>query len=308
MITIQSVHNKSLKKRKNNNRHWTIFLLLIPGLLWYIIFKYIPMIGSLTAFTNFGRAAEIDFIGLDNFTRAFRTPGFWRAFKNTLIISFMSIGLSFPIPISLAILINEAGSKRFKKSVQFFSYLPHFFSWVVVGSIFTMLLSPNNGIINNILLTLGVEDPIFFMASNKWYRYVLVLMQVWKNTGYSAVIYIAALAGIEQQLYEAAKIDGASYFKQAIYITLPALRNTIMTVLLLTVARILLVFEPILITYNPAIYETADVLQTYIYRVGLVSGDMGFAAAVGLFTSVTSGLLVVGCNQFNKKVFNEKII
>lgn len=285
-----------------------VLLLFLPGLIWFIVFKYLPLIGIATAFTDYGRTANVSFIGFDNFVRLFQSPNFIRAFKNTLIISVMNLMIYFPIPILLALLINEVKSKRFVKLTQFITYVPHFFSWVVVGSIFVLMLSPSSGIINKLLVSFGVEKPIFFMASNDWFRSVIVSSHIWKDAGYGAVIFIAALAGIDPQLYEAAVIDGASHFQKVLFITLPGIKSTIATVLFLEVAKVLNIFEQIFIMYNPAVYESGDVLKTYIYRAGLSMGDISYATAVGLFTSIISAVLLIGCNHLSKKLLGEKVI
>ena len=297
-------HKVSSKRNLNKG----IILLFIPGFLWYIIFKYLPLLGLTYAFTDFGRSAEVSFVGLENFVRLLQSPNFVRAFFNTLIISLMNILFFFPIPIILALLVNELSSNRFKKSIQFITYIPHFLSWVVVGSIFVMLLSPTTGIVNKVLLDLGMEKPIFFMASNDWFRWTIVGSLAWKDAGYGAVIFIAALAGIDPGLYEAAIIDGANHWQKVLYVTLPSIRSTIATVLFLTVAQILKIFEQVFIMYNPAVYETGDVLKTYVYRVGLFNGDISYATAAGLFTSIISALLIFGCNKLSKILFGESAI
>lgn len=285
-----------------------LMMLFIPGALWFVVFKYLPLLGIITAFTDYGRRADITFIGLENFIRLFQSPNFLRAFKNTIVVSLMNLVIYFPIPIVLALMINELRSKRMAKVVQFVTYIPHFFSWVVVGSIFVMLLSPTTGIINKLLVTFGASKPIFFMASNDWFRGIIVSSHIWKDAGYGAVIFIAALAGIDSQLYEAAVIDGANHFQKVLYVTLPGLKSTIATVLFLEVAKVLNIFEQIFIMYNPAVYETADVLKTYIYRSGLNMGDISYATAAGVFTSIISALLLLGCNRISEKLFGEKVI
>jgi putative aldouronate transport system permease protein len=294
---------------KRFNKQKYIFILLIAGLVWYIIFKYYPLWFISKAFTNYGTVAKPVFTGLANFQRLFSSPHFWRAFKNTLILSFLNLLIYFPIPIIIALSINGLKNKYFKRTTQFLVYIPHFLSWVVVGGVFNMLLAPTGGLVNKVLLELGViSSPIYFMASPKWFRSVLVGTEVWKSAGYGAVIYIAAIAGIDRQLYEAAAIDGASHWKQTWHVTLPSIRNTIATVLLLTVARILQIFDQVLIMYNSAVIDVADVLRTYSYMEGLNRGNIGYATAIGLFTSIVSLLLIVVCNWFSKTVLDEEIL
>lgn len=294
---------KRFKKQKS------VFLMLVAGLIWFLVFKYYPLWYIFTAFTNYGTVAHPEFVGLDNFRKLFTSPYFLRAFKNTMILSFMNLAFGFPIPIILALSLHELKNRFLKKSAQFIIYIPHFLSWVVVGGLFSLMLSPGSGIINEVLMNTGiVKEPIYFMASDEWFRKILVGTEIWKNAGYSAVVYIAAIAGVDQQLYEAARVDGAGRWKQMWHITLPGIRSTIATVLMLTVARILQIFEQILVMENNAVKEVSDVLKTYSYWEGINRGNIGYATAVGVFTSVVSLLLVVGCNQFSKKVLHESMI
>ncbi|MCL6591081.1 MAG: ABC transporter permease subunit [Firmicutes bacterium] len=294
-----------LLNRLNQQKY--ILLLLVPGIIWYIIFSYMPMIGSYLAFTNTGLTANPTFIGFANFQRLFMSPDFWRAFKNTLIISAYYLVFYFPLPIILSLLINEFRKVMFKRFVQFVIYIPHFFSWAVVGSLFVMLLSPSSGAVNEIVKALGGE-PIYFMVSPKWFRAILTTSHIWKDVGYGTVIYIATLATIDPGLYEAATVDGAGYWARLWHITLPGLRSTIAVVLLLQVANILRLFEQVLVMYSPAVYEVADVLNTYAYAEGLQNGNIGYATTISLFTSVVSLLLVFGANFLSKKTIKESIL
>jgi putative aldouronate transport system permease protein len=284
-----------------------LLLMLLPTLIWYIIFKYLPMIGSYLAFTDFGLTANVSFIGVENFRRLWLSPGFWTAFRNTLIISAYYLVFYFPIPIVLSLLLNEFRSIRFKRTLQFVIYIPHFFSWAVVGSLFVMILSPGSGVVNEIIKALGGK-PIFFMVSPDWFRSILVSSHMWKDVGYGTVIYIATLATIDPELYDAALVDGAGAWGRLWHITLPCLRSTIAVVLLLQVSNILRLFEQVLVMYNPAVYQVAEVLQTFSFTEGLLNGDIGFATAIGLFTSITSLLLVFGTNSLSKKFMKESIL
>jgi putative aldouronate transport system permease protein len=288
-------------------RQKSVLLLLIPGLIWYIVFKYLPLVGAATAFTDYGTRAKISFVGLYNFQRLFRSPGFWSAFKNTIIISGYNLLFYFPLPIILALLMNEVLNVYLKRFIQFIVYIPHFFSWVVVGSIFVMILSPETGFINDIIKSFG-GDSIYFMTSPKWFRSILVTSSIWKDVGYGTVIYIATLSTIDPQLYEAATIDGAGYWNRVKYITIPSLKPTIATVLLLTVARILQLFDQVLVMYNPTVYGVSEVLNTYSYSQGLLNGNIGYATAISLFTAVVSFVLVMGSNFASKKLLNESIL
>lgn len=284
-------------------------MLVVPGVIWFIVFKYYPLRFIINAFTNYGTVANPRFTGLANFQRLFLSPNFWRAFRNTLILSFYNIVFYFPIPIILALSLNELKNQFAKKAAQFVIYIPHFLSWVVVGGLFNMMLAPSDGIINKALVSMGIiSEPIYFMASVKWFRSVLVGTEIWKSAGYGAVIYIAAISSIDTQLYDAAAVDGAGYWARTWHVTLPGIRNTIATVLLLTLSRVMQMFEQILVMYNSAVMDVSDVLRTFSYVEGLNRGNVGYATAIGLFTSIVSVLLILGCNLFSKKVLDEEII
>lgn len=296
---------KPLTTRIKTQRY--LLLMLLPGLLWYIIFKYLPMIGLGLAFSDYGFRAKVSFIGLDNFRRLFSSAIFWNAFKNTLIISLANIVFYFPVPLIIALMINELKSLKVKKGIQFLIYIPYFFSWVVVGSIFVNLLSPSSGPVNAIIQSLGGK-PIYFMASTEHFRPVIISSYIWRQMGYGAVIYIAALTTVDPQLYEAATIDGAGHWGKLFHITLPSMKSTIVTMLLLNLSHVLLIFEQILVMYNAAVYSVADVLQTYVYREGVLSGDIGYSIAVGMFTSLISLTLVLSTNKLSSKFLEEPIL
>ena len=194
-----------------------------------------------------------------------------------------------------------------KKGIQFLIYIPYFFSWVVVGSIFVNLLSPSTGPVNALIKALG-NDPIYFMASPKHFRGVIVLSYIWRQMGYGAVIYIAALTTVDPQLYEAATIDGAGHWGRLVHVTLPSIRSTVVTMLLLNLSHVLMIFEQILVMYNAAVYDVADVLQTYVYREGVLNGDVGYSIAVGMFTSIISLILVLSTNKLSSVVLDETVL
>ena len=198
-------------------------------------------------------------------------------------------------------------SFKVKKGIQFLIYIPYFFSWVVVGTIFVNLLSPSSGPVNAIIKAMGGE-PIYFMASPDYFRGILVSSYIWRQTGYGAVIFIAALTTVDAQLYEAAMIDGCGHWGRLIHITLPSIRSTIVTMLLLNLSHVLMIFEQVLVMYNAAVYDVADVLQTYVYREGILSGDMGYSIAVGMFTSIISLILVLSTNKLSSKLLEEPIL
>ena len=284
-----------------------LLLMLLPGILWYVVFKYLPMLGLSLAFTDYGFKAKVSFIGLKNFKRLFSSTIFWNAFRNTLVISIMNIVFYFPVPLIVALMINELKSNRLKKGIQFLIYIPYFFSWVVVGSIFVNLLSPSTGPVNALIKALG-NDPIYFMASSKHFRGVIVLSYIWRQMGYGAVIYIAALTTVDPQLYEAATIDGAGHWGRLVHVTLPSIRSTVVTMLLLNLSHVLMIFEQILVMYNAAVYDVADVLQTYVYREGVLNGDVGYSIAVGMFTSIISLILVLSTNKLSSVVLDETVL
>lgn len=303
--SIQSSRKGELKSKFKRQR--AVLLLLIPGVVWYLIFKYAPMAGAIAAFTDYGTRADISFTGLENFKQLFGSPGFWGAFRNTLLISLYNLLFYFPLPIILALLMNEIVIARIKRAIQFVVYIPHFFSWVVIGAIFSMVLSPSNGFVNQIISAFGLE-PQYFMVDPKWFRSVLVSSYIWRDVGYGTIIYIATISSIDEQLYDAATVDGSGYWGKLLYVTLPSLKSTIATVLLLTVARILLIFEQVLVMYVPPVYSVSEVLTTYSFTEGLLNGNIGYATAVSLFTAVISAILVIGCNKASKKFLDESIL
>ncbi|GHT63965.1 putative multiple-sugar transport system permease YteP [Spirochaetia bacterium] len=284
-----------------------LLLMLLPGMVWYILFKYLPLLGLGLAFTDYGFRARVSFIGLENFRRLLMSSIFWNAFRNTLIISLANIVFYFPAPLIVALLINELKSVKSKRIIQFLIYIPYFFSWVVVGSIFVTLLSPSSGLINGIITFFGGK-PVYFMASTFFFRPVLVISYIWRQMGYGAVIYVAALTTVEPELYEAAIVDGAGRWAQMFHVTLPSIRSTIVTMLLLNLSHVLLIFEQVLVMYNAAVYDVADVLQTYVFREGVLQGDIGYSIAVGMFTSIISLTLVLSTNKISAKFLDEPIL
>ncbi|MDF2921190.1 MAG: sugar transporter permease [Paenibacillaceae bacterium] len=280
------------------------YLLLIPFIAWYIVFAYKPMYGLQIAFKDFSvfkGIADSPWIGFDHFVKFFQGPYFWRTIKNTLMISLLSIVWGFPAPIILALLLNEVRNAFFKKTVQTLTYLPHFISVVVVAGIVTNFLAPSNGLVNILLEKLHMEK-IYFLTVPEYFRTIFISMNIWKETGFGAILYIAALSGINQELYEAAVIDGASKWKQIWHVTLPGILPTIMIMLILRIGHILDVgYEAIILLYQPATYETADVISTYMYRSGIREGNYDLTTAVGLFNSAIGLLMVIVANKLSKK-------
>jgi len=280
---------------------------MLPGMIWYIFFKYLPLLGLSLAFTDYGFRPKVSFIGLENFKRLFSSTSFLIAFKNTLIISFLNIVFYFPLPIILALLMNELVSLKIKRAVQFVVYIPYFFSWVIVGSVFATMLSPSSGIVNEVIKAFGY-DPVFFMADPRWFRIILVGSYIWRNVGYGTVIYVATLSTVDSTLYDAATVDGAGYWGKMLNVTLPGIRSTIATMLLLNISHVLNVFEQVLVMYNAAVYSVSDVLMTYSFREGLLNSNIGYAISISLFTSVISLILVMGTNKFSEKFLDESIL
>lgn len=282
-----------------------LFLLMLPTLIWYGVFMYGPMYGLQIAFKDFVPSLGISgskWVGFKHFISFFKSEYFVRVISNTLGISLYSIIVGFPVPIILALLMNEVGNKYFQKSVQTIAYLPHFISAVVVVSIINSLLSPTSGLLNQVIVFFG-GDPVHFMAEPKYFKTVFVLSDIWQSAGYNSIVYLAALTSIDPSMYEAATVDGASKWDKLIRITLPSLLPTIMIMLILRMGAVFSVgYEKIMLMYNEATYETADVISTYLYRRAFKSGDYSFSAAVGLFNSVVNFTVIQIFNKISAKI------
>lgn len=283
--------------------NYDLYLMLLPGLVLIIIFHYLPMYGSIIAFKDYNLMEGIigsPWVGLKHFDALFQAREFHRVFRNTLLISIYRLIFQFPIPIILALLINEVSNMFFKRTVQTITYLPHFLSWAVVGALVIDLLSPSSGLINLALKEFGIS-PITLM-DKRYFRAIVVASQTWKETGWSAIIYLAAISSIDPQLYEAAIVDGASKWRQIWYITLPGIRSTIVFIILLRIGALLATdVEQILMLYNPVVYEVGDVIGTYVYRVGLGQMKYSYTTAVGLFQSVVGFILLVIANHLSRR-------
>ncbi len=285
--------------------------MILPVIILALMFFYYPMLGIRYAFFEYTPFKGPDFTGTDNFRNLFANNQFWIAFKNTIIISITKLLLTTFIAVVVSLLLNEVANLAAKKFFQTLIYLPHFLSWVVVASIFSIILSPQHGFFNEILIHLGIIDsPVYFMAESVWWRKVYYAVNIWKETGWGTIIYLAALTGIDPQLYEAAAIDGANRFNKMRFITLPGLTQTIIIVLILNLAKIMNLFESVFVMYSPKVYNVADVLQTYIYRQTLTTPvpNFGYTTAVGLFSSVIGCILVLICNAASKKVRGRGIL
>lgn len=296
--------------RKHLSSYWELYMMSIPGLIFLAVFKYTPMYGVVIAFKDYNIMQGVfnsAWIGLDHFKTLFRFGDFPRAIENTIVISLMKLVIVFPAPIILAILLNEIRNAIFKRSVQTITYIPHFISWVVLGGICIDILSPSTGIVNNIITWFGGE-PIFFMADLKWFRWILVFSDMWKEVGWSAIIYLAAIVGINGELYQAASVDGANRLRQIWHITLPGIRSTIIIMLLLKIGYILDAgMEQVLMMYNPGVYEVADIIDTYVYRVAFGNFDFGLTTAAGLFKSAVGCILLLIANWTARRMGEEGI-
>lgn len=303
---MKAVNGAGGKRRfwKNVKQSRWLYLLFALPFLYFIIFKYGAMAWLIIAFEDFNAFKGVfhsKWVGLKWF-RAFMTdPYFWNIVKNTIVLNLWNIAICFPAPILLALMINEVKSKWFKKFSQTVSYLPYFLSTVVVCGFITNIVA-SDGLVNQLLSAAGAEK-ISFLMEPKWFRPIYVISELWQGCGWGSIIYLAALAGVDQQLYEAAAIDGANKWKQLIHISLPGIASVISIQFLLTIGRILSVgYEKIILLYNGATYETADVISTYVYRRGLIEANYSYGAAVSIFQSVIALVLVVSANKAARKI------
>jgi putative aldouronate transport system permease protein len=278
--------------------------MLLPVVAYYLVFHYEPMYGAQIAFKDFSPGKGIwnsPWVGFKYFKEWFNSVYFWRLMRNTLLINVYDVLFGFPAPIILALLLNEIKSRTFKRTAQTVTYLPHFISLVVVCGLIVDFLT-NDGLINNILNALGLES-IPFMIKPEWFRTIYVTSGIWQGVGWGSIIYLAALSGVDPQLYEAATMDGAGRWKQTWHITLPCIMPTIVIMLILRLGQMLNVgAEKILLLYNPSTYETADVISTYVYRRGLLEMNYSYSTAVGLFNSIINFLLLVTFNKVSRRI------
>ena len=292
-------------KVKFNRDQKMLYLILLPFIIWYAVFMFKPMYGMVIAFKDYSLFRGIsgsEWVGLKNFKDFLTSPEFYVTLKNTLMLNVYSLLLEFPFAILLALMLNEVKNKYFKTIVQTASFFPYFIAIVVATGITINILSPSTGVVNVFLEKLGFER-VYFLAKPEFFRGIFTGLNMWKTAGFNAVIYLAALTAVDEQLYEAAKIDGANKFQQLRHITIPAIIPTIVVMLVLKVGSMLNVaFETVLLLYQPATYETADVISTYVYRTGMLMQDFGLATAVGLFNAVVGFILVYSANRWSKKV------
>lgn len=309
-LEMQAIISRSKKRsraaaiRLTISKYKYLYLLMLPGVIWYFIYRYLPMYGVIIAFKDYNFSKGIigsPWVGLKHFEFLLHNQDFFMIVRNTLLINLYELIFAFPVPIILALLLNEMKSVLFKRTIQTVVYFPHFMSWVVFGGIVIQLLAPNEGLVNSILRYLGME-PVFFMSKSEYFRPVVIASSILKESGWGAIIYLAALSSIDTEQYEAATIDGANRWHKLISITLPGIRNTIIIMMILKIGYLLEVgFEQIYILYNPSVYDVGDVLSTYIYRVGLQSAQFSTTAAIGLFQSAIGFFLIWSTNRLARK-------
>lgn len=297
----------ALREFKKYFKYGDLTLMLLPVVAYFIIFKYIPMGGIIIAFKDYKMGLGIagsEWMGFEYYRSAFANPFFKRAISNTLIISSMKLLVGFPSPIILALMLNEVRHSAYKRVVQTISYLPHFLSWVIMAGILWQLLSVNNGAVNALLTEVfGREEPIQFLIDNRYFRGTVVVSDVWKGVGWGSILYLATISSIDPTLYEAAICDGATRFQRVRYITLPSIMPTITIMLILNLGSILDAgFDQIFNLYSAAVYETGDIIDTYVYRIGMVEWNYKLSTAIGLFKNIIGFLLVAGTNVIAKRI------
>lgn len=291
--------------KRSFQRHWQLYILMLLPVMYFVIFKYVPMLGAVIAFKDYNVVQGImdsPWVGWKHFENFFNNPVAWNLIKNTFFLSIYQIAVTFPLPILLALALNEIKDGIFKRSVQMFTYAPYFISTVVIVSMIILMLSPRTGIVNNLMEAVGL-DAVNFLGQSDMFRSIFVWSDAWQITGYSAIIYLAALAGIDKQQYEAAKIDGASRLQKIWNIDIPGIMPTIVIILILNFGNLMAIgFEKVYLLQNPLNLGTSEILQTYVYKMGIINADFSFATAVGLFNSVINLVLLIIVNTIAKRV------
>lgn len=289
--------------RRSFARDWRLYTLLVLPVVFLVVFRYVPMAGNVIAFRRYRPGGSMfgdEWVGMHYIELFINDPTFWRVFANTLILGALSLVIVFPLPIILALMLNELRSQRFKRVAQSISYLPHFMSVVIVAGVVLQLTSAR-GSINQLLDVVGIES-VPFMQLSEWFRTIYVGSEIWQTVGWGTILYLAALSTIDPQLYEAARIDGAGRWRQTWHVTLPGIRPTMIVLLILNIGTFMAVgFEKILLLYNPLLYPTADVIATYLFRVGIFSSQFSYAAAIGLFEALIGLTLILSANWISKK-------
>lgn len=291
--------------RRSAHKYWDLYLLLIPVLIYFIVFKYLPMYGLQISFRNYQPRKGFlgsEWVGLKHFARFFSSYNCFQIIGNTVILSLLNLLFCFPLPILLALLLNEMRNGAYKKVVQTATYAPHFLSTVVVVGMLTAFCSPSTGIVNTILRAFG-RQPIYFMAKGEWFRPLYIISEVWTSMGWDSIIFLSALAGVDVQMYEAARIDGASRVKQLLYITLPSIVPTIAVMLILNCGRVMNIgFEKVFLMQTDLNLSVSEVISTFVYRQGIADTQTSYATAVGLMNSGVNFLLVILVNEISKRV------
>ncbi len=312
--------NSSTPRKKRSNGLWKsivqqkyLYMMSIPFVIWVFIFSYVPLWGWTMAFQNYKPAksfSEQKWVGFDNFTRLFQDDRFYLVLRNTLVMSGLGLVFGFIVPIIFAVMLNELRGNKFKRTVQTVSYLPHFVSWVVVAGIVTKMLSIDGGIINQLLLWTNIIDkPIQFMAEGKYFWGIVTASDLWKETGWNAIIYLAAITGIDKELYEASRVDGAGRFKQMFHITLPGIRSTVMVLLIMSIGHLVGIgFEKQFQLSNNLVTDYSEVLDLYALKYGIQIGHFSYGTAISMFTSVVSIILLLSANGLMKKFTKESIM
>lgn len=297
-------------KHQRLMREIPLYLMLLPAVVIMLIYSYGPMIGNVIAFQRFLPGKGLfgsKFIGLENFRYMLKVPGIWNVVYNTIFIAFMKIVAGIIVPVTVALLLNEVANITFKRTVQTIIYLPYFLSWVILSGILITILSPSEGVVNQLLGYVGIK-PIFFLGDERIFPYTIVVTDVWKNFGFGTIVYLSALTGIDPNQYEAAIIDGANRWQQTRYVTLPGISTTIILLSVLSIGNILNAgFEQIFNLYSPSVYKTGDIIDTLVYRMGLENYQFGVATAVGLMKSVVALIMIAASNKAAQKLAGYKV-
>ncbi len=309
-LTLNKAKRKNMSKRKLFGRSMPLHLMLLPGIILAVAFHYVPMIGIVISFQDFNPLLgffKSHFIGWDNFEYMLNMPDIFQVLWNTIFIAVLKIITGLVVPIGFALLLNELNNQFYKRTIQTLIYIPHFLSWVILGGILVDVLSPSSGIANHFLKSIGLE-PVFFLGNADIFPYVIVVTNIWKEFGFGTIIYLAAITSISPTLYEAAKMDGAKKLQQVLHITLPGIAPIIVLMATLSLGNVLNAgFDQIFNLYSPITYRTGDILDTFVYRLGIIDMQYGVASAVGLFKSVVASILIVTSYRLAYKFANYRI-
>ena len=309
-MTVLSRKSTRVFRRQRRLRELPLHLMLLPGLALILIFHYVPMFGIVMAFQNFKPAKGFfgsKWVGMENFIYMAKLPNMSSVLFNTVFIAVMKIIVGMVVPIFVALMLNEIGSKKFKRTVQTVVYFPHFLSWVILGGVLMDVLSPSSGIVNDIIRLFG-GTPVYFLGDKSWFPYTMVITAVWKNFGYDTIVYLAALTNVDRNLYEAAAMDGATRVKQTWHVTLPGILPIVTLMGVLNLGNILTAgFDQIFNLYSPSVYSTGDIIDTFVYRLGLEQAQFSVSTAVGLFKSVISIIMVSLSNYLAGRFANYRV-